>query len=389
MDKIDALDIHSSIFHGSDLIIFVLNENYNIELVNDNAIKFIGYSEPIVGKDFTNFIYSEDVGKTFLSLKTMFNSSENKEKKNIFMVNKDGNILLLNFSFSIIIKNDKNYLVLMGSDISEKIMTREGQKVERYKFDKLFNNPGIGIAFIDLNSIYVDVNESFCKLLGYSKNDLLGLSPHDITYKRDEATVNYISKELLSGNRDYIEVQKRYKKKDGFYIWVSVLTTLIKGDSGKPTYFLALIQDISDKKYYAGKLKQEETKYRTLFNRSLNPIVYKKLIYDKDGNIVDYIILDANEAFEKVTGLKRADIIGRPMKTKAKNHFNVSYDENMRRLLRYDEIFKNGKDVLYKNCESRTFQNPIDVYYYIVDKKQSVIAVVFGMLDDKKAIFKL
>ena len=153
---------------------------------------------------------------------------------------------------------------------------------------------------------------------------------------------------------------------------------------------LTIFMDYSElKKYYEEKAKDDEKKYRLLFDRSFNAIAYKKLIYDRKGKIQDYLIMDANETFERVTGLNRNEILGRPMKTKAQQHFKVTPKENINRLKRYDRILKDGKDVHYKSQPSRTFNKPIDVYYYIVDKNHDLIAVVFGDVDDGKVVMNL
>ena len=119
-----------------------------------------------------------------------------------------------------------------------------------------------------------------------------------------------------------------------------------------------------------------------LFDHSFNAIAYKKLIYSRRGKIQDYVITDANQAFETATGFKRNEIIGQPMKLKAKKHFKVSVQENMDRLNRYDRILKGGVDVHFKSQPSRTLKKPIEVYYYILDKKEKLIAVVFGDIKD-------
>lgn len=57
-------------------------------------------------------------------------------------------------------------------------------------------------------------------------------------------------------------------------------------------------------------LKESERKYRSLFANMLNGFAYHRIILDSDGVPVDYVFLEVNEAFEKMTGLRREDVIG-------------------------------------------------------------------------------
>ena len=58
-------------------------------------------------------------------------------------------------------------------------------------------------------------------------------------------------------------------------------------------------------------LKQSEAKYRSLFENMIDGFAFHKIILDDRGKPVDYIFLEVNSAFERLTGLKRDDIVGK------------------------------------------------------------------------------
>ncbi len=58
-------------------------------------------------------------------------------------------------------------------------------------------------------------------------------------------------------------------------------------------------------------LKESEAKYRSLFENMIDGFAYHKIVVDRKGKPVDYVFLEANNAFEKLTGLKRQDITGK------------------------------------------------------------------------------
>ncbi|MHA1989288.1 MAG: hypothetical protein ACW98D_21930, partial [Promethearchaeota archaeon] len=59
------------------------------------------------------------------------------------------------------------------------------------------------------------------------------------------------------------------------------------------------------------------------------------------------------------------------------------------RLKHYEQILKDGKDVHYTNQKLRTSDKEMDVYYYILDKKESIFAVVFGDIDIKDDVTQI
>lgn len=59
------------------------------------------------------------------------------------------------------------------------------------------------------------------------------------------------------------------------------------------------------------ELKTNEEKYRSLFANMLNGFAYCKIILDKKGKPIDFVYLEVNDAFEKLTGLKKADVLGK------------------------------------------------------------------------------
>ena len=72
-----------------------------------------------------------------------------------------------------------------------------------------------------------------------------------------------------------------------------------------------LLNEISERKKIHDKLELSEAKYRSLFENMLDGFALHKIVLDENNKPVDYIFIEVNDAFEKQTGLKRADIIGK------------------------------------------------------------------------------
>jgi PAS domain S-box-containing protein len=123
-------------------------------------------------------------------------------------------------------------------------MLRESEE----RFSHTFEHAGVCMAHASLDGRFIKVNRTFCELLGYEPEELLGRRFHDITYPDDLAEdVSELSR-LVAGEINSFFMEKRYLKKDGSMVWASLTVALVRKPSGEPSYFIAVIQDITPRK---------------------------------------------------------------------------------------------------------------------------------------------
>jgi len=97
-------------------------------------------------------------------------------------------------------------------------------------------------------------------------------------------------------------------RKDGTRVPVEILVHLVSDENGAPQYYYALVNDIPERKRTEEAIRQSEKRFRSLFENMLEGFAYCRMLYE-DGKPEDFIYLDVNDAFERLTGLK--DVIGR------------------------------------------------------------------------------
>lgn len=128
-------------------------------------------------------------------------------------------------------------------------------------FDIGFRFSAIGMALVSLDGNWLKVNDSLLNMLGYDQKEILGKSTLDITHKQDIAPSKKLIKEVASGKKENYNLEKRYIRKDGRVIWVSLSVSLVRNDKEEPIYYLSQIQDITSKKEIEESLKISQARF--------------------------------------------------------------------------------------------------------------------------------
>jgi PAS domain S-box-containing protein len=116
------------------------------------------------------------------------------------------------------------------------------------RFRKTFELAGVGIVHVSLEGRFTRLNQHFCDITGYTADDLLDLKFQDITHPDDlEADLANVRR-TLDGEIESYSMEKRYLRSDSSIVWVSLAVTLVRSASGDPSYFIAVIEDITERK---------------------------------------------------------------------------------------------------------------------------------------------
>ena len=141
------------------------------------------------------------------------------------------------------------------------------------KFQGIFDQAAVGIAHIDsATGSFIEINNQFCKLLGYSEHEMKEKSFQSITHPEDLAADLVQLDKLLSGQIKEYSIEKRYYTKAGKIVWVNLsVSPLFKKDK-KMTSLISIVEDISLKKEAEKQIKKSETRFKSLFDESPLPL---------------------------------------------------------------------------------------------------------------------
>jgi PAS domain S-box-containing protein len=158
---------------------------------------------------------------------------------------------------------------------------------ELHKIENLFRNTfdqaPIGVAFADPQGRLLRFNEAFCGLLGYAIEELSGLSIQDLTHPEDRSGCAIKLERLWSGDVPFLDFEKRYRRKDGTFIWVRTTTALVR-DGNRTDCSVEYLRDITQRRQLTAQLLQQ----RTLLEAVISDLPVGLLACDVSGKITHF-----------------------------------------------------------------------------------------------------
>jgi PAS domain S-box-containing protein len=130
------------------------------------------------------------------------------------------------------------------------------------RFKQALENAPIGVALLSLRGKYLRVNQAFCDIVGYTKEELLTIGWKNITYKDDIQTNEELFDDLVSNKIKTFQLVKRFVHKYGQPVWAQINVSLVRNESGKPLFAINHVQDISGRKKMEDMLLESEERYR-------------------------------------------------------------------------------------------------------------------------------
>lgn len=269
--------------------ICVDGEKEEIIFVNDAFANFLGYKkEELIGKSVYDIVYPEDIQK--LREESSKRRKGVKSKYTLRLLAKDGSVRTFLISAIPIYKNGK----FIGSLSINLDITKI--RIMEEKFRGVFEGAMDAIFIEDLNGNIFDVNEAACKLLGYTKEELVGMNIANLVPEETKEKLPEIINEHLK--KGGIRMEAITLHKNGSLIPVEVSTTVV--DIAGERMVVAIVRDITERKKMEEKLEKEKKQLISIFEGIDEPI------YVVDPNT--YEILFANKTLKKWFG---EDIIGK------------------------------------------------------------------------------
>jgi two-component system cell cycle sensor histidine kinase/response regulator CckA len=126
--------------------------------------------------------------------------------------------------------------------------TEESLRQSEAEFRATFENAAMGVALVNPTGQLLKANRALQQMLGYSEPELRAMTFTKFTHPDDVAADLDFYKELIAGQRDQYQLEKRFLRKDGGIISTRLTVSVVRSAAGKPQYAIGMIEDITEKK---------------------------------------------------------------------------------------------------------------------------------------------
>jgi diguanylate cyclase (GGDEF)-like protein/PAS domain S-box-containing protein len=195
-------------------------------------------------------------------------------------------------------------------DITERKLSEIQVRDSEEQYRKTFEQAAVGIVHVNFEGRILRCNPHFAEIIGYNVHEVPGMTFQQLTPLEYLPQSLNMLRRLIEGALASPSWEKRYIRKDGSLIWVKLTSSIQRDGGGRPIHIITFVQDISARKEAedllstaANALLASEARYRTAFQMSLDAISISRL---SDG-----MYIEVNEAFLRITGFERKDVIGR------------------------------------------------------------------------------
>ena len=247
----------------------------NITFCNDYLCKILGYSREelldISNRRIMDKISAKRVSKTFNRVFLTGVPSKSLEWE---LTRKDGSTRAVEISVSLVrnIKGEPAGFRGTLRDVTEKKRADEALRESEEKYRQLVDNAPAGIYEVDfVQRKFVTVNDVMCEYTGYSKEEILSMSPFDILTDESKALFMERMTRIFAGETVPEAVEYTIKTKDGGIIWI-ILNHKLVYDKGFPKGAKAVVHNITERKAAEEAVRKSEERYRFLVNNSNDAI---------------------------------------------------------------------------------------------------------------------
>ena len=135
-------------------------------------------------------------------------------------------------------------------------------------FRGYFNMGTVGMCVTSLDKGWIAVNDCLCRMLGYTREELLQLTWVELTHPDDLTADVDLFNQVLAGKRESYELDKRFIRKDGQIVYTMLYVTCQRRPDRAVQHFLASLIDITERKQAEEALRKSESGFRAIFERT-------------------------------------------------------------------------------------------------------------------------
>jgi diguanylate cyclase (GGDEF)-like protein/PAS domain S-box-containing protein len=169
---------------------------------------------------------------------------------------------------------------LASAIIDAQAQTERTARQSEERFRAIFAGAAVGIGISDVDGRIVLVNQALADLLGYTPQQMQGLSVPEMTHPSDPPRMWQLYADMMRGEVDHVRLEKAYYRKDGGVVWTDLTSSLVRDDAGRPQFTVAMMTNMTERRDLQNRLRHQATHdpltglpNRTLFTERLAAVI--------------------------------------------------------------------------------------------------------------------
>jgi PAS domain S-box-containing protein len=265
-------------------------------------------------------------------------------------------------------------------DITESKSTRDALAESLARRKQNIENSNAGYFFLDRDGLFQQVNSAWLKMHKYTHaGEVVGRHFALTQVDQDLQEAHKIVDRLLTDEEIVTGEYSRRCKDDS--VGYHAFTASPVKEQGEVIGLEGFLIDITERRKAREALQRSERRYRLMFENMMDGFALHQIVTDRRGRPIDYIFLEANAAFEKLTGLKREDIIGKKVTEVLPGIESDPSDW----IGRYSQVALTGK-----KCRFEQHAQNLDKWYSVLaySPKREQFATIFEDITDYQIALK-
>lgn len=239
----------------------------NFTFFNESMRRILGYSDKeMEGMNNREFMDEKTAKKVFNTFNTVYQTGKSSKNFDWELIKKSGDICYIETSISLVRDADKEPVGFRGvaRDVSEKKEAEEALKKSEEKYRTILESIEDGYFEVDLSGNFIFFNESLCKIVELSAQELMGMNYRQYTSKETAENVFKTFHEVYRTGKPVNVVDYEVTRKKGDTVVLAFSVSLMKDREENPVGFRGIVRDISERR----KAEEEKRKLEAQLNQA-------------------------------------------------------------------------------------------------------------------------
>jgi len=349
--------------------------------VNQRVCDIVGYTPAeLMQLTFQDITHPDDLDIDLGLLKeTIEGTRENYSMEKRYF-HKDGRLVWVKLTVGCVRseEGDVEYFISVIEDITRDKTKDDALQRSEERFRATFESAAIGMAQVALDGTWLHANHKVCEILGYSEDELKGLTFQSLTHPEDLPKGLEQMEELFAGKRSSMQIEKRYIRKDGGIVWANLSVACVRNSKGDVEYMISVIDDITEKKQMRRDLTESETRFHAIQQVMPDGFMLFRSIRNNEGRVVDFVCEYGNPAALTILRIATEDVPGYHLLMRDPQARDMGLFDMYRGVVETGETAQGELEFPFRNGEIRWFR-------YSIVKVDDGFAVAFSDITESKA----